>query len=327
MTYGAAPSYLPFADNSADVFAVHLWPGRPLEESPIVQLPHDGDEIHFICKDITGFPSALLLRIGQYFGSKRDIFKKAMDQMTKSIPNAKPITDEFWVLFDKMDKEDLCGYWYYEEYTPELEQAWLLPAIGHPYAGVPRFDREAEAKDVLPILEEFVRKNPQPELMSLLLATQIKAGVSLKQEDLLALLSAEAWRETESLSNGDWKVYGYNAGMGSWNTVFCKLPNPEELLKGTPFEPLIGKPKIYGQSRDENSPFILAEIAKAFCDAGDYPNALRQIRNAAKSSFEFADQYPQEFAEETAKICDLIEKDSLAAAIARESARLADAEP
>jgi hypothetical protein len=55
------PVFLPIFEHDGDLYAVHLIPGRPLQESAWVQLPHDAAEPRLVATSIKSLPAALVV--------------------------------------------------------------------------------------------------------------------------------------------------------------------------------------------------------------------------------------------------------------------------
>jgi hypothetical protein len=317
LSHLVAPVYLPFAADDIGIMAVHLWPGRTVEASPIVYVSNDGQEAKYICDSLVSLPTGLWLWVGRYFKDKPDELDQAIKTIGTGIPGAKRVPGALWALLQ--ESPEYQPTWWSAKCSEHTERAWQLADVGHPFVGLPRIDMMAEATEALALLEPFVRDHREPELISILVATQLEAGLEPSAEDVLAVLSAEGWRETSCLASGWWCVEG--TGMCAWDAVLHHLPNPAQVLGGTPFEGLATKTETYS-GEDTDGPLTLASIAQRFRAQGDGENTLIQLRNATTLAILALAKYPKELALAAAESCDILEKDSLAAAVARRSVQI-----
>ena len=235
-----APSYLPFAADDLGVMAVHLWPGRAVEVSPIVYVEDDAFEAQFVCDSLASFPAAIWLWVGLLWRSELHVLRGAIEAMEMSIPNAKPVSDALWALRQDNVSYESDWHWYVDCSENTLHK-WRLASVGHPLVDLPRVAGTAETMEVLAQLEPFIRKHPEPELLSILVAAQ--------------------------------------------------------------------------------GPLTLARVAQGFRDARDDGNALIQFRNAMTLALHNLCLRSRDLALASAAVCEAIEANSLAAAVARYSAR------
>jgi hypothetical protein len=178
--------------------------------------------------------------------------------------------------------------------------------------------------EALQALQPFVEsRRGEPEVVAALLGTQVVAATPRAAQDVLFVLGAEAWRNLTCL-RGRWRARG--SGMCEWDATLRNIDDPEATLRGTAFEPLIGHPATYS-GEDKEGPARLLAVADRFREAGDRDAELRQLRNSAMLSVLSAGEYPLDVAERIASTCDAIVPASLAAAIARESARVHEQGP
>lgn len=313
-----APSYLPFARYSDGYFALHLWPSRPLDRSPIVTIHDDSQDANFLCHQLASLPTGVFLWIGRYYKNKPTVLRKAIDMLTSSIPDAQSVSDDLWNILESAPES--TPTWWSADCDEFTSKAWSIGKINHPFVGLPNLDQDTSPKDALLQLEDFIREHREPELIGIWLAAQIKAKQPCQPEDVIAVLSAEAWRQISSLLYGYWRVNG-KGRLREWDCILRYLPNSREILENTPFASLIDHPETYSGA-DPQGPLILSTIAADFRDHNDPENALRQLRNAANVAIFALGQYPEEIALASAGVCDAIEKDSLAAAVARRSVQI-----
>jgi hypothetical protein len=317
LSYYVAPSYLPFLTDDGGTMVVHLWPGRALEESPVLYVPTDEKEARFVCDRFTKLPTALWLWVARYFKDEPDVLRRAIEAVAAGIPGSKRPPDALWTLLKKSPK-----------FTPTLwasdaerytNQAWMIADVGHPFVDMPKLKESMRPKKALSPLEPFVASRPDsPELLSVLLATQAEAGIPRRREDILKVLSSEAWRNLSCVIDGWWRKSG--SGMCEWDCTLRNIEDPEAMFKGTPFAALIGHPETYSGDVPDG-PANLIAVAKAFRKLQDSEGELRQLRNAATLYLIVGEEYPTSLGKVIAKVCDSLSPDSLAAAVASESAR------
>ncbi len=149
-------------------------------------------------------------------------------------------------------------------------------------------------------------------------------GLSIQADDVFKILSAEAWRELSCCLDGLWRRRG--EGICEWDCTLRNIEDPESVLSGTPFEALIGHPNTYS-GKDKEGSRTLLRVAEAFRKDGDRQGELRQRRNAATLSLITLGEYSTEDSMAIAQVCDAIAPDSLAATVARESARVHEQGP
>jgi hypothetical protein len=149
----------------------------------------------------------------------------------------------------------------------------------------------------------------------MLIATRKKAGLYSDPDEILYVLSAEAWR-SPCIAQGMWRENG--SGLCEWDSTLRYLDDPASLFNNTPYKPLIGHPETYSGA-DPKGPLTLAAVSEEFRARGDKENTLVQLRNAMAVAIQAMGRYPKELALAAAEVCDIIEKDSLAAMISRAS--------
>jgi hypothetical protein len=311
-----APSYLPFATESAGMFCVHLLPGREALDSPVVHVDNDAQEAQFVASSFRRLPAALWLWRSAYV--EEPSLREATDRLAAAIPGAHAVPAELWTYLDAKP-----GRWSAKD--RRAAEAWRVADVGHPLAGipVPLFSTSlGEAQSQLETIPAENRR--EPEVLAMFVAMHAKAGKERSAADVLTVLSAEAWRELRCVGDGIWRVRGN--GMCEWDATLKSVEDPRATLGGTPLEPLAGHPDTYSGS-DEAGPARLMTVADRFRDAGDRENELRQVRNAATLSLLVAGGYPSKYAGRIAAIADTIAAGSPAAAVARESARVRDQGP
>lgn len=318
LSYHIAPSYLPFMTDDGGIMTFHLWPGREVHMSPVTYISNDSQEAQFVCDKLASLPSALWLWVCSYLEDEPEVLRQATDAITASVPDARPVPEALWSFIG----QDLVRWDPLDEYA---NRAWEIANLGHPFAGVPKLSFEMEPEEALPLLAPFVVSHPNvPELLSTLLDCQAKAGLTIQTDDSLRVLSSEAWRDFASHLDGRWRYGGQ--GVCEWDCTLRNLENLSGVLSSTPFESLIGHPDTYSGNDEEGSRLLVA-VADAFRSLGDREGELRQLRNAATVSLITSGEYPTDLALRIAEVCDAISPDSLAAAVARESARVHEQGP
>jgi hypothetical protein len=313
LSFHVPPSYIPVASDDSGVFAIALWPGRDLLISPVVYVAHDEQGASFLCDPLQALPPAIWLWVSGYMKNDPDTLRRATNILTTTIPDGRSVKEGLWRFLARGPSR-----WDFK--SEQANEGWAIADVGHPFAGVPPVNLMMEVDKALPLLESFVKaRRNQPEVLAMYLAAKSKAGQPRHREDILSVLSAEAWRELGCMLRGFWRESG--RGICEWDCTLKHTEDPEATFRGTPFEPLIGYPDTYS-GEDKEGPTRLLAVADNFHKANDPAGELRQVRNAATLAILIAGEYPLDYAERIASVCDAIEKDSLAAAIARESARV-----
>jgi hypothetical protein len=313
LSFHVAPSYLPFATDDSGVFAIFTWPGSDFLNAPIVHVPHDQQEARFVCDTLQSLPSAIWLWVSSRFADRPEVLRQATDELASAIPKGRPVKEELWRYLNS-------GVSRWDSNSQPANEAWALAGVGHPFAGMPQIKLMTKPQEALPMLEPFVReRRNEPEVLSAFLATLAGAHLPRPTDQVLSVLGAEAWRQLGCFVDGFWRASG--AGICEWDCTLKNTEDPVATFAGTHFEPLIGHSDTYS-SEDKEGPKRLLSIADKFQKAEDPAGELRQIRNAVTLAILTAGEYPLPYAKRIASVCDAIEKDSLAAAIARESARV-----
>ena len=314
LSHRVAPAYLPLAADDSGILALHLWPGRDVADSPCVYIGEDQLEIHYLCNGLHNLPVALWLWMGRYFKKgKVPVLREAVAEMAARIPGGRSVSEPLWSLLE--GAPDYEPTWWHADAAATTTRAWQLAEVGHPFVGVPQPDHLAKPEEAMALLEPFVHQHREPELVSALLAAQIKAGQQVEQENVLLVLAAEAWRQSECLMRGRWRVRG--EGLCAWDAVLRNLPD-RGMLAGTPFAALIDHPLAYS-GKDPEGPPALGRVALAFRERGESAAALRQFRNALSVAILALGGYPAELVSASTATCDDLAPGSLAAAIARRS--------
>jgi hypothetical protein len=198
LSHRVAPAYLPFAADDSGVLAVHLWPGRDVADSPFVYVGEDQLELHYLCDGLHNLPATLWLWMGRYFKKgKMPALREAVAEMAARIPGGQPVPDTLWPLLESAP--DYEPTWWHADATETTTRAWQLAEVGHPFVGLPKPDYLAKPEEAIALLEPFMHQHREPELVSALLAAQIKAGQQVEQENVLLVLAAEAWRQSEGV--------------------------------------------------------------------------------------------------------------------------------
>jgi hypothetical protein len=316
LRFHVPPAHLPFATDSNGIFAFHLWPGRDLTESPVVHVATEQQNARFVCDSIRTLPAAIWLWVCTYFTNAPDTLRRATTELAEAIPRGKHVPEALWTFLEKDPVR-----WDYKDEV--LNSAWQIAAVGHPFAGFPNPPDEAHATDVLSKIAAFAQAHSDvPEVQSCLLATRAAAGQVTEVADCLNVLGAEFWREISELGSGDWRINGM--GICEWDCTLRLLS--DNVLASTPFAPLVGCSDAYRQADAEGAK-RLVRVAEAFESSHDLPAALRQFRNAASLLILAGGEYPRALAIRMGQVCDGISGGSLAAELARESARQAGVAP
>ncbi len=312
VSFHVPPSYLPFASDDSGIFCLYTWPGIEILASPIVQVPSDSHEPRFLCDSPRTFPAAIWLWVSAYFDDDAELLRSATGELANAIAQAKSVPAALWNYL-----QDGPVRW--SASKESSNEAWRAAGVGHPFAGMPTLTFSTKVDTALPLLNAFMQQEERmPQVVAMYLATLAKAGKPRPIADILRVLSAEAWCNWECIE-GLWRVMG--KGICEWDCTLRNTEDPEATFRGTPFEPLIGHPDTYS-GEDKDGPKRLLAVADNFHKANDPAGELRQTRNAATLAILTAGEYPLDYAERIATVCDAIEKDSLAAALARESARV-----
>jgi hypothetical protein len=313
LSYHVSPSYLPFMTDSSGTMVVYLQPGRPIDQSPILYVGHDAQEARFVCDRLATLPAALWLWVCTYFREKPDVLRDVTATMTLSIPGGRAVPEALWAFIDHDPVR-------WSPRSRHANRAWELAEVGHPFAGAPDIEIAMPAQTVISLLEPFVAARREvPELVATLRDCRSKAGLPVSDEEVLTIFAAEGWRDLSTRFRGRWRRGGQ--GMGEWDCTLRHLEGPQRVLQNTPFAALIGHPATYsGEDRDGHRRLI--EVASVFRQNGDREAELRQLRNAATIALFARGEYPADLAMAIAEVCDAITSDSLAATVARESARL-----
>lgn len=311
LMYVVSPAYLPFASNDSGILAIYLWPGCALDSSPVVYIPDDGQNLHFVCESLPNFPIGLWLLVASYFKDRQDVLRKAIDMLVESIPSARPVPEVLWNILEESPQYEPT--WWYANCSEYTSKAWEVAQVGHPFVGVPNLGRRTKPLDAVAQLEPFVREHPKPELLDLLVSAQLKAGLIPIRKDIFAILAAEAWLGADCLLAGRWRVRG--KGMCIQDSVLRNLPD-FSLLSDSVFEMLAEHPNTYA-GEDKEDPLTLAYMGEKLRDSGRFDEALHQFRNAMTLAIIALGGYPKELALVSAAACDKIRKDSLAAVLAR----------
>lgn len=310
----ACPAYLPFATYDGSILGVHLWPGRPLEHSGVYYLPKDDQATKFICSARSDLPIGVWLWVAQYFKHRSSELRAAIATLELQIPDAHLLPAALWRLLEESPEGEPT--WWSWDATSETRRAWQVGAVQHPFVDVPALGNVEDATEALQILAPHVKDHPDsaPEIVAALLACQLEAGQARDGELALRVLSAEAERGGATIFDGGWRASG--AGLCEWDCTLQGLEFPDKVLKGTPFEPLLGAPETYSGT-DEGGAERLVEVAARFRAKGDVAGELRQLRNAAWVEAMTSGEVSKELCLAMADSADRIAPGSLAAALAR----------
>jgi hypothetical protein len=310
----ACPAYLPFATYDGSMIAIHLWPGRAVEQSPIYYLPHDEQSARFLCGALADLPVGMWLWVARYFKERKEELESALNRLRAEIPNAREIPPQLWQILDTAPEFEPT--WWSADATPETRQAWKISAVDHPFVDVPSLDGVEEPADAIPILESYLNshRDAAPEIAAALLAAQREAGEPRDLKLVLRVLSAEAQRGGSTVFEGEWRSTG--DGLAEWDSTLRCIEAPGETLRGTPFEPLATAPDTYTGTAAEG-PGRLIETAARWHAAGDVNTELRQLRNAAWVQALTEGEVSSDLCAALAESADRVASGALAAALAR----------
>lgn len=308
-----APSYLPFATDDSGILVAHLQPDRELINSPILYVPDDDQTARFMCDSFASFPSAIWLWVCTYFKTEPDTLRQATEEMVSKIPNAQPLSERLWSFLDQDPVR-------WSAKSDAANQAWSIANVGHPFAGMPRISIITKPQEALALLEEFLYERIDiPEVLSVLLAIRVKLDLPNQPSDILKILLAEAWRDIGGYLTGRWRCNG--RGISEWDSTLISLNNRNEVFKDTPFEILSNFPNTYS-GEDKNGSYRLLNVAREFEKSGQRKEELCQLRNTATLSLLTLGEYSPELCHTIANCCEAISINSLAAVVARESAKV-----
>ncbi len=311
---GGALSYVPFATVDGSAMAIHLWPGRSVERSPIYSLPHGERSAAFVCGTLADLPVGLWLWVARYYKERPETLRAALTDLAASLLGGRAIPAPLWTLLD--ESPEFEPTWWSADADPTTRRAWELGAVGHPFVGVPDLSAIEEAKEALQILKGHVETHPgaAPEIVAALLAAQAMEGKRQAVDQVLRVLGAEAERGDKTIFEGGWRETG--EGLSEWDVTLRNLRSPKKVLKGTAFEPLARDLHAYSASTAEGVALVRG-VAERLGATGDFAGMLRQLRNAAWLEAMSSGEDSEELCEAVAECADRVVPDSLAAALAR----------
>ena len=305
-----APAFLPLASESDKTLAIHLWPGRDLDASPVVLIDDGARGAEHLCGRLAHLPGALWLWALTYYEDELDVLDAATSGMADGLPGARFPREQLrrWEA-----DEGAVSRWQMDK--PAACEAWALVDPGFPWAHLAidedRWER-LPAEDALPELRARYEAGPRsPEELAQVLACGLLAGVAPDPGEVATVLGAEVFRDVRLWGHGPWRARG--EGLVLWDALLARLP--PDLLVGTAFEPLAEAPRAYA-ARDASGVLALIRVAKAAAARGDHGLALRQLRNAGLLALMVVGTLPPGLSERTRAACEAIEPGSLAGCIA-----------
>lgn len=315
----AQPAYLPLARASDSVLAIHVRPGTELSASSVVLLDCDTTEVRIVAGSLANVRHALIL-VGALWMDDWERVIAAAERFGDGVSYLQPVSPDVAAQARQVEPRSV-GLWRADA-GDDVVRLWRHAGLAHPFAHITKIPFDEEPVDAVRQVDAFVRSpSSTPELVALQICTRARAGRPPGAEAVRTVLSAEAWRERRVLLVGYWRVMG--KGIGEWDATLQVASEAEGALTG-PFERLRAHPRLYSGEDDEAAD-VLFEVARDFERAGDWETALNQYRNAAAVaglSGAFLGRVTRDACfEAIAHACDHIQRDSLAAEIARASAR------
>ncbi|MEW7281340.1 hypothetical protein ABW636_22360 [Aquimarina sp. 2201CG1-2-11] len=306
----ASPSYLPIARDSDGILAIHLWPGREIEVSPLVYIYNsDSYSPEFVCDQLASLPRAMWLRSAAYFTTEIEELKDTMNLMYAEIPSAKKVPEHFW---DQIDES--FSRWSYANIVSR--SLWEEANLEHHLTGIPIIDSLVEPEEALKTIESYVNNQSyvSKEVLSIFIGTQAKNKIAVSKENVLKVLEKEAWHSFDNQVRGYWKING--EGISTYDTVMKSIGDDfEEILGDTMFKPLIETPDVYTGQNPKG--FIkLLKVAVECKKQKDYEMYLKQLRNTTVVSIMSMSSYDDALADLNIDACKLVNPDSLATALA-----------
>jgi hypothetical protein len=307
------PAYLPFATFDGSPLAFYLIPGIPMSNSPVTYIATGSRTPRLVCGQFKDLARGAWLWVARYYKKRCDDLRAATNVLAENIAGGRPVPDVLWKILK--EAPDYEPTWWSDGASEYTFRAWNAADVGHPFAPYKKVDR-LRAENALPHLLELTRglSNPAPELITGLVAAQVATGQQVAREDLLYVLSAEAWLGGEKIVRGRWSPI--EEGLGEWSLALKIALRQPEVLDSTPFEALLGHPETYS-GKDPSGNRVLLEVARRFGDAGDHLGELRQLRNAAFVSLIAQGGYSSDLCLAIAAACDRVSLGSSAATLAR----------
>lgn len=304
----APPSYLPIARDSEGVYAIHLWPGRPIEKSPFVFIYYTDYSPEYVCDELASFPVAMWLRNAAYFTEEVDRLRDTMNSMYAAISEAKKVPESFWSQI-----EESFSRWSYSD--PISRALWEKANLGHHLTGIPIMDSLMEPDEALEKIEEFVSQQSHisKELLSVYIGTQAENGIAISKENVLKILEQEAWHSFDNQVRGYWRIYG--EGVSTFDTVMKSISDLDKMLGDTVFSPLVETPDVY-QGQNPKGFIKLLKVAVNCKKQNNFELYLRQLRNSTLLCIMSTSAYDDAMAQLNVEACKLIDPDSLATALA-----------
>lgn len=313
------PSYLPLTRDSDELIALYLRPDTPLLSAPLVRLDADNHDVRFLASSLADARTALCVHMAAYADTADELIAEAQ-ALGHARAALNPLAPD---VIEHLRAADFSEIYPWSARAPAGSNAlWASPALAHPFAHIPHVSRELDPEGAWPVIESLVPDtSPMPELRALRLRAAVEVGQTDIAVDVRAVLQAEAWRDREPILRGIWHVEG--EGLTAWDaTLQIAAKTPGAL--SAPFDRLRKHARLYSGDLDEGAD-LLMDVGRAFERVGDWNAALNQYRNAAAVAGlagDFVGQVDrQECFEAIARACDHIQRDSLAAELARTSAR------
>jgi hypothetical protein len=304
------PAYLPFATFDGSPLALHLFPGRALNKSPIVYVGIGSRSPQFVCNELQSLPVGIWLWVAAYYKHRPDALRDATSKLSDSIPNARRVPDALWTILAQAPEGEPT--WWGSRPEQATREAWQVGDVGHPFALLSDIDDE-NADHALEQLQAVTdnEDHPAPQVLSARIAAHLELGRPTERTAVLALLSSEAWLGGEPAFIADW--LSAEDGLGEWSRA---LRAAAGLLRGTPFERLESHPNTYSGS-DPEGPSLLAAVAGDFAARADPAGEVKQLRNSAFVSLFTTRAYDSAACDALANACDRSTPGSPAATLAR----------
>lgn len=288
--FHAGSAFVPFAnEEDGSWLSVHLVPRQTLQRGAVMLI--DNDFRIPIAGALEHLPAALMI-------------------MRWGRPQAAPIPDS-GALVEHLRSlpQDWLGSWA----TPHVaatREAWRLGAIEHPFEQFPDLPDLPRAAQVAGKFRPYLQdQKASVEMTAVAVSVLLRAKEDVPKEILERIFGAE-WLTTTTIVSGA-RLRTHGEGIVDLDAVLANLGPQIELLRGTPFEPLIEHPRAYSGS-DPEGPKTLQEVA----DRLDPPGALRQLRNALTVTIIGRLKGRRELEERIAEVTNVIEPGGPAAIMA-----------
>lgn len=306
LAWTLGPAYLPFAEWQASWFCLHLRPGIPIWDSPVVYCDHDPREARFVTRSVADFPRGLWLWNAQWQRDEDEFqrFVMGIRALVPRIPGARDLPPEFLQFQDL-----LVSRWTAD---PAIDALWVTGDVGHPMAGLPAVHDRMKPDEAAVALGPFLRarESKWPELRALRIGLDHLRGAPVDVRDCLEVLRAECWQASDFVVPAS--SFVMLEPMAAWRKILEKcLEGQRDALLATPFAPLATHPKAYSGKDDEGAELI-HQVATRFRADGEKTLTFNQLRNAAQLSMITHQSIPEGWFDDLAQACDAIEPGGLA---------------